>query len=159
MITYVVKSITSISKNKQIGKTFLQKIFYCLQRENIVDLSYTLYHYGPYSTELSRELNLAENMKYLSIEWKDNKGYFIKTTNYSKQLEDFISNDEKKLIDELVKKYVDFSAVDISILTTAFYLKDEYGIKSKNVAQTVNQLKPEYNIDYITSVLQKTDLK
>lgn len=155
LIYFVVSSILEYDIDKQIGKTFLQKIFYCLSRRKLSDFSYTLYHYGPYSTELSKELNFAENLDLLEIKWEDNKGYFIKPNPKQKELEKILSASEKKAIEKIIKRYIDFSAQELSILTTGYYMKDEYNIADNEMLETIHEIKPQYEIDYIESVLEK----
>jgi uncharacterized protein YwgA len=158
LISHVVGAINALDEKKQIGKTFLQKIFYCLMRNKLSNFTYSLYHYGPYSNELSKELNFAENSHFIEINWKDNKGYFIKPTSNSKKIESYITKKEKQSIDKIIMKYIDFTAQELSILTTAYYLIDEYDTKVGSLIESVKEIKPNYETQYIENVLKKSEL-
>ena len=77
LISYVIKNIKETYPEKQISKTIIQKLFYLLSRKDVVDFNYSLYHYGPYSSEVSNELNFAEEIDFILIDWIPEKGYFI----------------------------------------------------------------------------------
>ena len=156
LISFVVKTLSAYDKDKQIGKTLLQKIFYCLSRKNLADFSYSLYHYGPYSAELSKELNFAEDLKYVEVTWQDNKGYFIKLTPLSEEIVKVgLSKDRKSAIEKTIKQYKEFNAQELSIITTGYYMKDVYKTKDGELVDTIHEIKPQYETAYIKSVLNR----
>jgi uncharacterized protein YwgA len=60
LIGYLVKRLNEDNPDKQIGKTIVQKMMYLLSRKNIARFDFSMYHYGPYSSELSGEMSFAE---------------------------------------------------------------------------------------------------
>ena len=87
LIGYMIERMSKEYPSKQIGKTIVQKIFYLLTHEGIVNFNYSMYHYGPYSSGLSGELNFAESTGIVDIKWVEDKGYFIYPTEKLKHFE------------------------------------------------------------------------
>ncbi len=155
VISYVMKKLTE-DTSKQVGKTIIQKFGYLLSREKIAHYSYTMYHYGPFSDELSNDLEIIQGIGGINIEWKPENGYFIHPTQ---QIDDLIGGrlkrDDVIKIDEIIKKYRVFNAIELSIISTAFYIKDNFGIQSDDhIVQIVKSLKPQYS-GRISNVLKK----
>lgn len=153
-IQYMVKQLYDNDPEKQIGKTVIQKMFYLLSRKGTVDLDYSMYHYGPYSGQVSSELNFAENSKAVKIEWKTDLGYFI--TPLKKSYENYLEDDEKKSIDDIVVKYGNLSAVELSIVATALFAFDNFDLKDKNeLIRVVSDLKTDYKRNTIKKLIEK----
>src|SRR5574341_1495166 len=155
LIGYLVEKTVAKYPKKQVGKTVIQKMMYLLARNNVVDFDYSMYHYGPYSAEVSGELNFAENTGIVQIKWVEDKGYFIETTSKFKKFEYLIAEREKHAIDEIIKRFGNFNAIELSMIATAFFLKDNFGVNDTNLIAVVHQVKQNHSIDYIKSVLQK----
>jgi len=155
LIGYLVKRIGIKYPGKQVGKTVIQKMMYLLARNNVVNFGYSMYHYGPYSAEVSGELNFAENSGIVQIKWIDDKGYFIDSTPKLKKFDSLIAKEEKQAIDEMIKKFGNFNAIELSIIATAFFLKDNFGVTDTNLVTVVHQVKQNHSINHIKSVLQK----
>ncbi|MBC8468875.1 MAG: hypothetical protein H8D56_05335 [Planctomycetes bacterium] len=159
LISYIVKSIKETYPEKQISKTFIQKLFYLLSRKDVVDFDYSLYHYGPYSSQVSSELNFAEEIDFIVIDWIPEKGYFISPgPMYSSKL--LLQNTEKTerdAINEVAQKYGAYNAIELSIITTALFLKENFGVNDKsNLVEVVSSLKPQYNKERISNLLANT---
>ncbi|MEM2742201.1 MAG: DUF4065 domain-containing protein [Nitrososphaeria archaeon] len=156
VISFLVKKMSEKYPSKQIGKTIIQKMMYLIKREGIVDYTYSMYHYGPYSSEVSSELNLCEALDILAINWDPNKGYIIsrKENKYEKEL----SKKDKKKIEKIVDKYGRFNAKELSIIASAFFLKDEIGNISSNeeLVKIIASLKPDYDEGFIRNILEKS---
>jgi uncharacterized protein YwgA len=160
-ILFLVKKINEKYPSKQIGKTLIQKMMYLIKREGVVDYTYSMYHYGPFSNEVSSDLNLCEALGMLTIDWNIDKGYIIKRKEdqsgkesiYEKEL----SNDDKNKIEKIVEEYGSFSTKELSIITTAIFLKEEESIKSTDdLVKIVFSLKPDYSEDFIREILKKS---
>ncbi len=155
IIGYLIKRLHEEHANKQIGKTFVQKMLYLLSREGVVDFDYSMYHYGPYSAGAASELNFAENRGLITIKWVDGAGYFVETTPELEKFEKLIQEEEKSVINKLIGKYGDFNAVDLSLLATAYFMKDNFNTPDAELAETIHNLKPRYTAGHIKGVLEK----
>jgi len=124
LLGYLVKSLNQKYPNKQIGKTKIQKMMYLLSRNGITYFDFSMYHYGPHSSEVTGELNFAERSGIVEISWEDEKGYYINPTNKVEEFSSLVEDDEKRAIDGLVELFGGFKAVDLSLIATALYLKD-----------------------------------
>lgn len=158
LIGCLVKKINEKYPEKQVGKTIIQKNMYLLTRSKIVDFDYSMYHYGPFSSEVSGELNFAENAGIIQIKWVDEKGYFITATSKIKEFDSLITDEEKKAIENIVEKFGDFKAIDISIMASAFFLKDNFGVSDAELVEVIHQIKQNHSSEYIKNVLQKATI-
>jgi len=155
VIGYLVKKLHEKHSDKQIGKTFVQKMLYLLSREGVVGFNYSMYHYGPYSAGVDGELNFAENRGLISIKWVDGAGYFAEATPELEKFEKLIQDDEKSAIDGIIERYGDFSAVELSLIATAYFMKDNFDTPDVGLADAIHNLKPRYTVGYIQDVLEK----
>lgn len=159
LIGYLVKRIRVKYPRKQVGKTIIQKMMYLLNRDGVVDFDYSMYHYGPYSSALSSELNFAENTDIVQVKWIDDKGYFIGTTAARlKKFEKLVTEGEKQAIDEIVERFGSFTAIELSIIATAFFLKDNFGVSNSKLVTVIHQIKQDHSVEYIESILRKAGI-
>lgn len=144
MVSHSVKKLSEKYPDSQIGKTIVQKIMYMLTREKVIDFNYSMYHYGPYSSQVSSEINFAENLGAVEMDWISDKGYFIKPK--SDELEGVLSEDDKQVIDRVIDKYGRFNAVEISIIATALFVEDNFEVTdTEELVRAVTSLKPQYS--------------
>lgn len=155
IIGYLVKRLHEKHPDKQIGKTLIQKMLYLLSRKGLVGFDYSMYHYGPYSAAADGELNFAENRGLIDIKWVDGAGYFAQATPELDRFEKLVDNNERSAIDRLIEGYGDFNAVDLSLIATAYFMKDNFDTPDTELANVIHNLKPRYAVDYIQSVLEK----
>lgn len=159
LISYVVKRIKETYPEKQISKAIIQKLFYLLSRKDAVDFDYSLYHYGPYSSQVTSELNFAEEIDFIVIDWIPEKGYFISPgPMYSSKL--LLQNTEKierDTMDEVIQEYSNYNSIELSIITTALFLNKNFGVNNKdNLVEIVSSLKPQYDKERISNLLANT---
>ena len=153
MVSHLVKKLSEKYPNSQIGKTVVQKTVSMLTREKVIDFDYSMYHYGPYSAQVSSELNLAENIGTVEIDWISDKGYFIQSK--SDELEGVLSDDDKQAIDRVIDRYGMFNAIELSIIATALFVKDDFEVNdNEELVRVVASLKPKYTIDRIKNILK-----
>jgi uncharacterized protein YwgA len=152
-ITHLVKTISEKYPDKQVGKTVIQKLLFLLTREGVVDFDYSMYHYGPYSAQAFIELNFAEDIGAVEVVWVQNRGYFIKPKDTS--LERLLDEEEKAVINRIAEKYGTFNATELSIITTALFVRDYFGVvDDEEIVQVVASLKPQYRRDRIGDILK-----
>jgi uncharacterized protein YwgA len=156
LISYVIKYVHSKYPDKQIGKTYIQKMIYLLMREGLFDLNYSMYYYGPYSKETASDLNFAESIEMININWIDDKGYSVSVnqSNFEK-FESIIGGHEKQIVSQVVDRFGRYKAIELSIIATALYLKDNSGVPDMELVAAVHDLKPEYSDVYIKNILEK----
>jgi uncharacterized protein YwgA len=152
VLSFVLKKINEAHKDKQIGKTIIQKIFYLLKRENIINLNFSLYHYGPFSSEVSEVIDYARENGFISVNWIDEKGFQIKTKN-KKHIP--LDDDVKEKIQKIITIYSDLQANDLSIIATAFFAMDNYKIEEKNkLIEMVHSIKPMFEETTIRHLIE-----
>ena len=155
IIGSLVESLLTRDPSKQVGKTVVQKMMYLLSREGAVNFDYSMYHYGPYSAEVAGELNFAESAGIVEMKWVDEQGYFIKKGRNLTRFSSLITGDQKKAVDKLVDTHVQFNATELSIITTAFFLKDNFKVPDARLAKVVHDLKPNHDLRFIEEKLRE----
>lgn len=158
LISYLVKRLLIKHPDKQVGKTIVQKMMYLLSREGVVDFDYSMYHYGPYSVEVTGELNFAESANIVEIRWVDEQGYFIQPGPGLPKFESLITEGQKEAIDNLVNRYSHFNAIELSILATALFLKDNFGVPDRRLAEVVHTVKSNHRLDFIEEKLREAGI-
>lgn len=152
---YLVKKLKEKYPEKQIGKTLIQKMMYLLGESLKMDFEYTMYHYGPYSFKVSDFINISENLNLLRIKWVPQHGYYIEPQDDVK-INDELEYEELKKIDEMVEKFGGFTANELAIITTALYIKKNFGIKNdEEIIETVLSLKPNNKREWVENILKK----
>jgi len=154
-IGYLVKSLLNKYPNKQVGKTVVQKMCYLMSREGIADFDFSMYHYGPFSSEVEGELKFAKSSKIVKIRWVDDKGYFIEPGDKCNEFDNYLEEKEKKNIDKCVNKYGDFNAQELSIIATAFYSRENFDARDDELVSIVKSLKPNFKKEQIKKILQE----
>ncbi len=155
---YLVKKINEKYPGKQVGKTIIQRMMYLLTRSKTVDFDYSMYYYGPFSSEVSGELNFAQDSGIIQIEWVDKKGYFINATTKLNDFDSLITDEEKSAIENITEKFGDFNAIDMSIIASAFFLKDNFGVSDTELVDVIHQTRQNHPSNYIKNVLQKATI-
>jgi len=157
LIGFLVKKLKE--KHRKVGKTIVQKMMYLLTREKIVDFKYTMYHYGPYSFEVAGELNFAKDTGIVDIQWDEMDGYYdITPGSKLNDFENLIEEKEKKAIEKIVEDFGRFNAIEISIIATALFIKDNFKVPNKELAEKVKKLKPEHKDEYIKHILYRAKI-
>lgn len=162
MLVYtLVKKFAERAPNIQVGKTVIQKMMYLLGKELKYDFDFSMYHYGPYSPEISMYLGLAEDMGLVEVKWDTQCGYIIKPKSNKKVLEQFenaIIKEEVEKIIKLVEEYVTLSplATRLSIIATAVYIMDKFNVRKDKVVNVIKTLKPTYEERFIEETLKKS---
>jgi hypothetical protein len=108
-------------------------------------------------------LNFIERVGIIDVRWDLRKGYFIslkenkEASDIIKKFEDILGEKEKFIIKEMVRKYgsLDPIAIKLSIIATALFLRDEFGVKAnEQLINIIKSLKPEHSDDYIKRTLK-----
>jgi|UniRef100_A0A7C5KC94 hypothetical protein len=166
LVYTLVKTLTKKRPDVQIGKTVVQKMMYLLEKELGYDFDFSMYHYGPFSAEVSGYLNFAESVGIIDMTWDPQRGYFIKPKSKKKikeiieAFEESLDKKDKKTINKIVDKYGKLNpiAIKLSIIATALYAKDNFNVKKSELINVVKSLKPEYSDNYIKETLKEATL-
>lgn len=162
LIGYLVKKLIEEYPSNQIGKTKAQKMVFLLTQKDItkeipVDFDYSMHYYGPYSAEVSSELDNAESMKIVNIKWIENKGFYIRPGTEIGKYESILTEDEKMAVDNIVDKFGDSSITDLSIIATALFLKNNFNLSHERIVNIISKSKNQPLL-YIRNVLKKSEV-
>jgi len=157
LIYWITKKLEEKYPENQIGKTKIQKLMYLLEDKLNEDFGYTMYHYGPYSSEIAESMNIANANGWIDMEWHVDSGYSMHIKDISDPLE--IQDKEERAIEKIVNKYGNFKALELSIIATALYVKKNFGVDNPNdIIDIVLDLKPKNNREWIENTLNKAGI-
>lgn len=159
LISYVVKTMKEMYPDAQVGKTVIQNLIYLISRKGVCDFDYSLYHYGPHSSQVSNELNFAEEIGAIAIDWIPERGYFIFPGPMCspKLLLQNTKETERDVVNEVVQEYGAYNAIELSIIATALFLKENFGVNDGgNLVEVVSSLRPEYSRERTSDLLANT---
>jgi len=149
-----------------LGKTALQKLVYFLQEVHGVPLGYeyTLYTYGPFSTELVADLDTAAAMNYVSPVYDAGlRGYEIKPADgaeaLQKQSKDWLKGVAPKL-EAVFEAFRGYGAKGLELRATIVYVAreakaDHVVLGDDELVVEVHQLKPHFTEDAIRDAISE----
>lgn len=148
----------------RLGKTALQKMIFLLQRSFEVDCdySYTLYTYGPYSSDVARDLDIVEGFEGAKIDYDSNfGGYDIHpgqaNTELRQRAMSFLDEISPKL-DRLVDDFGQYSAKELELRSTVVYLS-KLGLERNTLIQQVHETKPHFSLALIEAAISDLERK
>jgi hypothetical protein len=161
--------ITEISErfsaaNFRLGKTALQKMIFLLQRSLGVDCdySYILYTYGPYSADVSRDLDIVAGLGGALVSYDFSfAGYEIHPGPSSADLRGRASAFLESISPQLDRLVADFggcTAKELELRSTVVYLSRP-GQNRQDLVTQVHEVKPHFNHTQIESAIAELEMK
>jgi hypothetical protein len=136
--------------NCRLGKTALQKMIFLLQRSLAVDCdySYTLYTYGPYSSDVARDLDVVAGLGGAKVDYDFSfAGYEIHPGPANAELRgraaSFLADISPKL-DQLISDFGSYTAKDLELRSTIVYLSRP-GQQLHELVKRVHEVKPHFS--------------
>ncbi len=161
---YILEILEKIRAS--VGKTFLQKAIYILQEGLGVNLDYNykLYFYGPYSQELTNDIEALNDMGLVDIKFDPEKyGYDISITQRGKKFlkklkEEYNIEPEENKIEKVLSLIKGQNAKAMELLGTVLYfakLTDD----ERELKKLVNLVKPHFSDSEIKLALKSLRAK
>lgn len=139
-------------EDMQIGKTVVQKMVYISGIGSEIDFDYSMYHYGPFSKRTAGALDLSKKYGYVEMEWDPAKGYFIEPTG--EFTGEGLDAEIKRTVDEVVERYGKYKAIELSMIATGIYVKENFDYDSdEELVEAVSSIKSEHDKDWIKELL------
>lgn len=164
--------ISKIVKEKpSLGKTAMMKFIFILQQVYKVPLGYDyeIYTYGPYSSEVMEDIQLAVDYNAISIDTVNFPSGYLgyelkradKTETMIEEEQDFVHlyNDS---ISEVVHLFGNKTAKELELSSTIIYMYSNYYHNGwdnsiDEIAQSVKKIKPHFDISLIREEYRKLD--
>jgi len=152
-----VASIVGLVQNapSRLGKTQVQKLVYFAQQSGMpLQYKYEIYHYGPYSFELSHELGSLDSLGVINVQ-SDPRGFGF-DISVGKFAERFkLEPKYQRKIDKIICQFGSDSPAELEVKATIHFVqsvvkkKISAGKVRSEVLQKVHALKPRFNGDFI----------
>jgi uncharacterized protein YwgA len=156
VISYLAQKLEGRNK---LGKKAVQKLIYLIQELSKIPIGYRFhfYHYGPYSNELSGDLEYVANLKGITMQYNPSLNMYnithgenthaiiSKASSFIKSYEDGIS----KIINDFGGK----RGQDLELIATIIYVwkdsQEKHNYDEYKIISQVAELKPKFNRDEI----------
>jgi uncharacterized protein len=123
-----IEQIVAISDGKIVGKIRLQKMFYLLQKSGLdTQYEFEYYHYGPYSSSLAEDAQLAEFLGTLNSDPKlgyHNVPYVVFTTDMPAP--EKVVNVDRDTLTKKIHLMDSYSSVVLELAATLLFLQEDY---------------------------------
>jgi uncharacterized protein len=150
----MVELIKKVSqKKKQLGKTQFQKLVYFCQEKGIpLGYKYEIYHYGPYSFQLSDDMSSLDSLGVLDVGTDSSGfGFHIEAGRFASKYE--LQKKYLPVLTEVVEKLGENSPAQLEVKGTLHFvskvLKNRGDISDKLVVSKVKELKPQIKDPFI----------
>ena len=145
------------TRSPGLGKTAMMKYLFLLQQVYDIPLDYDfeIYTYGPYSSEVMEDMDLAKCQNVISMEAESNSGHVGYSIKVKGDLEDkSLSDSCKNQIDELLKLFGGKNAKELELSTTIVYLyrnskMNSWDCGKEAIANDVHEIKPHFTLEAI----------
>jgi len=153
--TPAIVSLVNMSRMK-LGKIQLQKLVYFAQNAGLpLKYKFEIYHYGPYSFELSNDLGSLDALEIVNIQ-SDPSGYGF-NISLGKFADRFtLKGKFQKTIDAVIEQFGANSTAELEVKATIHFVSSVVSGK-KLVLQKVQALKPRFTKEFIK--MSYSDLK
>ena len=137
----------------QLGKTQFQKLIYFLQETGTpLGFKYEIYHYGPYSFDLSNSMDTLDTLGVIEISTDaDGYGFHISPGPFAKNYD--APSKYAGSIDSLLKRLGSLSASNLEVKATLHFVNKVLQKKGKtdrdSVVEKVQALKPRFERAFI----------
>ncbi|MFZ0773519.1 MAG: hypothetical protein WCA49_08580 [Candidatus Sulfotelmatobacter sp.] len=152
-----IASIVELVQNAptRLGKTQVQKLVYFAQQCGIpLDYKYEIYHYGPYSFELSHEMGSLDSLGVLNIQSDPNGfGFDISAGKFAQRFK--LEPKYQRKIEKILDHFGRNTPAELEVKATVHFVnsivrrKISSGKARSEVVQKVHALKPRFTEDFI----------
>lgn len=152
-----VATIVALVQNSRakLGKTQMQKLIYFAQKCGVpLQYKYELYHFGPYSFELSRDLGSLDSLRVLNVESDPSGfGFDISAGKFAEKFR--LESKYQKKVEQVIDQFGVNTTAQLEVKATIHFV---YAVVKKKglptsvkseVIRRVRALKPRFSEDFI----------
>ncbi|MCL2755530.1 MAG: hypothetical protein FWE45_00560 [Firmicutes bacterium] len=150
-----------VRKQPAIGTTALMKCVYLLQEVFEVPLGYdyTIYTYGPYSSQVTSDVDLSIIGNFISYKYESTGDYVKRTFNNGERIDDLdftFADNYSSSIDQVINDFANKTASELELIATIiyvyiFYKRNGLDINKSSIANDVHGIKPHFSTNRVES--------
>ena len=157
LVVYTIRGMENTHHKSRITRSTIQNLLYFFDLKSDIDLHYTIYHSGVSSPMVDRFLSVAESLGYIERKWSLGKGYTFTLSEAGREINP--QQKDLRILSEIIKTYGSFSLKELTIVTIALYLKENFNvIDSKKIVKAVLSIKPTIGESEVKRLLQDTGI-
>ncbi|HET6246622.1 MAG TPA: hypothetical protein VFE47_02900 [Tepidisphaeraceae bacterium] len=148
--TSIIGEIARLKQGGQLGKTAVMKLLHLLQDGLGVPLGYrfTLYNYGPYQSEVMSDIEFAESLNRVTVNYLGpDQGYRITPGSDVGK----VPQDIEPKLKELIRDFGTMNARELELRSTLLFLSRSYS--GQQLINRLRELKPKYSESEATVAL------
>jgi uncharacterized protein YwgA len=161
LIAYIAQRLHA---QRNLGKTKLQKLVYLMKELEAVpvDHGFRFYNYGPYSDELTNDLDFVSSLGGVKIDYNESfNAYEIAAGENADKLitkaQDFLTA-HQQAIDLILDEFGRKQAKDLELIATVIYARNKNNQTNlveneDDMIDTVAELKPKFSRSKIKSAM------
>jgi uncharacterized protein YwgA len=151
-----VAAIVALVQNAQarLGKTQVQKLVYFAQDCGIpLEYKYEIYHYGPYSFELSHDLGSLDSLGVLDVDSDPSGfGFDISAGKFAQKFQ--LEPKYLKKVERVINQFGSDTPAELEVKATIHFVqsvikKKVSGKVKSEVIQRVGALKPRFTEEFV----------
>ena len=130
-VAYIIEQMSKITMHSPVKKA-LQKTVFLIERKGVdLGFKYMLHFYGPYCAELDHATAVLNSSGVIAFTY-DHYGHKMNVNEEYRNIESKnLKTEDKQIIQDVIMRYKNFTASDLELLTTAIYVYDYIGAKTK----------------------------
>src|SRR5579863_10451358 len=139
----------------RLGKTQVQKLVYFVQDSGVpLEYKYEIYHYGPYSFELSHELSSLDSLGVLNVE-SDPSGFGFDISAGKFAVRFHLEPSYQKKVEKVLAEFGANTPAQLEVKATIHFvhslIKKRFSSSKikPEVMQKVRALKPRFTEDFV----------
>jgi len=154
LAAYVVCEMERMFPARKVGRSLLQKLFYVLSREGIVEAPFDLFMNGPYSDWVENALCRAVESGMLTAVKEDGRSSISARGGIPGQ----VPAELQARAIRCLQAYCFNDDDDLAILTTSFFLDDRGRRGSDELVRAVIAVNPRFDVRRVCSLIDRSDV-
>jgi hypothetical protein len=154
LATYIVREIERMFPTRPVGRSLLQKLFFVLSKEGLVDASFHLFMNGPYSDWVENALCRAVESGMMTAVKENGRSRISARGGLFGE----VPTELQEKASQCVRAYGFHEEGDLAILTTALYLEDHVDLGPDELVKAVIAVNPRFDVRRVCSLLDRSDV-
>ncbi|MFW6022285.1 MAG: hypothetical protein ACOCQW_02065 [Halanaerobiaceae bacterium] len=151
--------------NFVLSKISLHQLIYIMQEIYSVDTNYhfKLFTYGPYSVDLTTDLDLLTEENIININYCNGPVYFGSKIEPGDCFEELVTNNQNfliknsKIVDDVIRFFGKYKTKELELRSAIIYLKSQENISKIEIIERIQIIKPYFTESQINTAVDDVE--